>query len=228
MKSLCLLVLLCGTAAAQPGATDPPPQTYPPPPTYPPPQTYPAPQPQPQPQPYGQPPPNGGYAQPSPPHQATPGGSRTTFMSTSEKRWDIRIEGNAVCTTPCSLYVEAGRYVTMHSQDMRPTKLSVGYIPSGDIMVQAKPRSEGTFATAVTFTSLGGAAVITGITLASVGCNTDNRMMCRAGFITGVAGGAALAVFIPMISQSLPRATIGPATGQPYVNGQTAGLAGSF
>jgi hypothetical protein len=237
MKSLCLLVLLGGTAAAQPGATDPPPQpypapqpqpppqTYPAPQTYPPPQTYPAPQPYPPPQPYARP----QYAQPQPPPQhPAPGGSRATFMSTTEKRWDVRIDTNAVCTTPCSMYVEPGRFVTMHSQDLRPTKLSVGYIPPGDFIVNAKPRSEGAFATAVTFTSLGGAAVVTGISLTAVGCNTDNRVMCRAGIITGLAGGGALAVFIPMIGRAMPRASIGPATGQPYVNGQTAGLAGSF
>lgn len=220
MRSVYLVVLMCGTAAAQPGADpvypapqpdQPQPQTYPPP--QPPPQTYSAPAP---------------YAQPAPPHQTAPGGSRTTFVSTTEKRWDVRIDSNAVCTTPCSLYVEPGRFVTMHSQDLRPQKLSVGFIPPGDIMVHAKPRSDGAFATAVTFTSLGGAALVTGITLTAVGCSTDNRAMCTAGLITGITGGVATAVFIPMIKRSLSRAIVMPAHAQPYVNGQTAGLTGSF
>jgi hypothetical protein len=217
MRSACLFVLcLGGTAAAQPGAdSPPPPQPYP--------YNAPAPQPYEQPAPTEMP-----YAQPSAPHQPVGGGANTTFVSTTEKRWDVRVDQNAVCTTPCSLYVEPGRFVTMHTQDRHPQKVSVGYIPPGDFVVNAKPRSDGAFATAVTFTSLGGAAVVTGITLTAVGCNTDNSVMCRAGIITGVAGGLALVTFIPMIKRSLPKASIGPATGQPYVNGQTAGLAGTF
>jgi hypothetical protein len=169
------------------------------------------------------------YAEPSAQPQPMPGGGRATFVSTTEKRWDVRIEGNAVCTTPCALYVEPGRFVTMHSQDRHPQKLSVGLLPPGDHMVNAKARSEGAFATGVTFTSLGGAAVITGITLTSIGCFVpDRRGMCTAGLITGIAGAIVTAGSIGMIKRSLPKATIGPATGQPYVNGQTAGLVGSF
>lgn len=220
MRSPCLFVLcLGGTAWAQPGADAPPtPQPYP----------YntggPYEQPPPPPQDYAPPP----YAQPSPPQQPIAGGSNTTFVSTTDTRWDVRVDQNAVCTTPCSLYVEPGRFVTMHSQDRHPQKLSVGYIPPGDFTVHAKPRSEGAFATGVTFTSLSGIAVVTGITLTAVGCNTDRSTMCRAGLITGIAGGLGLITFIPMIKRALPKATVGPATGQPYTNGQTIGLAGSF
>jgi hypothetical protein len=209
MRSVYLVVMMCGTAAAQPGADSP---------------VYPAPQPYPQPQPvYPAPQP---YAQPAP--QPAPGGARTTFVSTTEKRWDVRVDDGAVCTTPCSIYVEPHRFVTLHSHDIRPQKLRVGYLPPGEHVVNAKPRSDGAFATAITFTSLGGAAAVTGITLAAVGCNTDNDAMCRAGLITGLAGGVALAVFIPMIGRALPRATIGWARTQPYVNGHTTGLVGSF
>lgn len=191
MKSVCMVMLLCATASAQPGPDSP----------------------------YPVDPAAGGYAQP---------GSRATFVSTTEKRWDVRIDQNAACTTPCALVLEPGHFVTMHSQDPHPQKLSVGYIPPGDVIVNAKPRSDGAFATAVTFTSLGGAAVVTGITLTAVGCSTDRDTMCRAGLITGLSGALVLGVFIPMIQRSLPKATIGPAQGQPYVNGQGAGFAGTF
>lgn len=207
VQLIAAVALLGGTAAAQPGPDTPPydPAAPPPPEAMPP-------------GPYGQP-------APMPPQ---PGGARATFMSTTEKRWDVRIDQNAACTTPCALYIEPGRFVTLHSQDPHPQKLSIGYLPAGDLMVQARPRADGAFATAVTFTSLGGAAVVTGITLAAVGCNTDNGTMCRAGVITGLSGAVALGVFIPMIKRSLPKATIGPATGQPYTNGQTVGLSGTF
>ncbi|MBA2541168.1 MAG: hypothetical protein H0V17_16120, partial [Deltaproteobacteria bacterium] len=164
MRLACLLVLGLGsTAVAQPGAQDPPPY------------------------PYNTPPQE--YAEPSSPAQPIGGGARTTFVSTTEKRWDVRIDSNALCSTPCSLYVEPGRFVTLHSQDRHPQKLSVGYLPPGDHLVNAKPRSDGAFATGVTFTSIGGAALVTGITLTSIGCFVpDRRSMCTAGLITGIAG----------------------------------------
>jgi hypothetical protein len=208
-------LVICGVVAAspawaQPGA-DPYPEPQPPPPY--------------QPQ-YG-PPVAPAYAQPSPaPQQPIAGGARTSFVSTSEKRWDVRIDNNAVCTTPCALYVEPGRFVTMHMQDVPRSKLSVGYIPPGDFVVTAKPRSEGAFATGVTFTSLGGAAVVTGITLTAVGCSTDRHGMCTAGLITGLAGAATTAFSINLIRNSLPKAAIGPA--QPYVGANQVGVAGSF
>lgn len=234
MRLACLFLVLCGgTALAQPGPDAPPaPQPYP----YNAPTPAPAP-PAPQPDQYPpsmpyenapMPPPHPGYAEPSAPREPIAGGTRTTFVSTTETRWDVRIDQNAVCTTPCSLYVEPGRFITMHTQHRHPQKVSVGYLPPGDFVVNAKPRSEGAFATGITFTTLSGAAVITGITLTAVGCNTDNGAMCKAGVITGVAGGLGLITFIPMIKRSLPKAMVGPATGQPYVNGQTAGIAGTF
>ena len=210
---LFVIVVLCETAAAQPGA-DPSPQPYSSPP---------------QPDPYGQPQP---YDQPQPqpyPQQPQPQqGSRATFVSTAEKRWDVRIDNNAICTTPCSMFIEPLRFVTLHSHDPRPTKLSVGYLPGGDVLVNAKPRSDGAFATGVTFTSLGGAAAITGITLTAVGCSTDRSGMCRAGIITGVAGLAVTAGSISLIKRSLPSVQVGPANGTPYVTGTEVGLAGSF
>jgi hypothetical protein len=163
-----------------------------------------------------------------PPQQS---GARATFVSTTEKRFDVRIDDNAVCTTPCSIFVEPLRYITMHSHEERgrPTKLSVGHLPAGDVMITAKPRSEGLFATGVTFTSLGGVAAVTGITLTAVGCSSDDRRgMCRAGLITGGIGLAVTFGSIRMIQRSLPTVHVGPATGQPYVANNQVGLAGSF
>jgi len=221
MKSVCLAACgflgLATTAAAQPGATPAGP-----------PQPQPQPYPEPAPPPYG-PQANPAYAQPSPPvAQPIPGGSRATFVSTSEKRWDVRLDSNAVCTTPCAIYVEPGKFVTLHMQDLPRSKLSIGYIPPGDFVVTAKPRADGAFAAGVTFTSLGGMAAITGITLTAVGCSTDRPTMCKAGLITGIVGLAVTAGSIGMIKRSLPTATIGPARGQPYATANQVGVAGSF
>lgn len=176
-----------------------------------------------QPGPEYQPPP---HAPPQP--QPQPGGARVTFVSDSEKRWDVRIDDSAVCTTPCAIYVEPLHFVTMHSHDPHPQKLSVGQLPAGDVMVTAKPRADGLFATGVTFTSLGGMAAVTGITLTAVGCSSDRPTMCRAGLITGGIGLAVTFGSIRMIQQALPKVTVGPARAQPYVAGSQVGLAGSF
>jgi hypothetical protein len=204
MKKLaCSLVLLAlgGSAAAQPGETAPAPPAGPP-------EAPEAPPPPPMPPPL-------------PPHA-----TRAAFMSTGEIRFDVRIDGNAACTTPCALILEPLRFVTLHSQERSSSKLSVGYMPPGDVLVKATPRAEGAFVTGVTFTALSGMAVVTGITLTAVGCATERRGMCTAGLITGSAGGLGLYLSIELLLRSLPKLSVGAAS--PYVAGNSVGLAGRF
>ena len=195
-------------------------------PTAPPPDVQPHPPPPPQEQ-YQPPPPQ--YQQPYQPPapiQANPNATHATFMSTGETRWDVRVDGNAVCSTPCSLYIEPLRFVTMHSQDNQPTKLSVGYMPQGDVLVRAQPRATGAFAAGVTFTTFAGMGVVTGITLTAVGCSTDRDGMCNAGLITGVASGVALYLSIGLIRSSMPRVRVDRT--QPYTTGNTVGVLHRF
>jgi len=226
-KSLCWIVLglLAAPAAAQPGQ---PPSGSPPMPPYP----EPAPAP-----PYGQPPegqPPAGQPMPGQPMpgqpmpQPQPGGTRATFVSTGEARWDVRLDNNAVCTTPCSLFLDRMHFITLASQDRSSTRLSVGYLPAGDVLVQARPRAEGAFAAGVTFTTFSGMGLVTGITLTAVGYGTDRSTMTKAGVITGVASGLALYFSIDLLRSSLPRVDIGPAQARPYAAGNTVGLAGRF
>jgi hypothetical protein len=154
--------------------------------------------------------------------------TRTTFLSTTEKRWDVRIGDAAVCTTPCAIDVPPLQFVTLHSHDIRPTKLRVGYLPQGDVLVTAKPRATGPFATGVTFTALGGMALVTGITLYAVGAGTDRDGMRSAGLITGLGGAAVTALGIHLIRISLPTVHVGPGRAQPYVTAGQVGLTGSF
>lgn len=202
MKSLLspiVLAALSAPAAAQPGVAPMPP-------------------------PVESAPPHAGW--PAPVHQPPPGSARATFMSTGETRFDVRLDNNAVCITPCAVYVEPLRYVTLHSHAPGSEKLSVGHLPAGDVIVQAEPRQQGKFAAGVTFTTFSGMGLATGITLTAVGCSTDRDTMCRAGLITGVASGAALYLSINLIREALPKVHVGPA--QPYVTGNTVGLAGRF
>jgi hypothetical protein len=196
------VLTLAGTAFAQPGQIyDPNAPTAPPPEVQPPPA-------------------------PPPAYQPNASTTHATFVSTGETRWDVRVDGNAVCTTPCSLYIEPLRYVTMHSQDAAPTKLSVGYMPQGAVLVRAEPRASGAFAAGVTFTSLSGMGLATGITLTAVGCSTDRSGMCNAGLITGVASAVGLYLSIGLIRSALPRVHVERA--QPYVTGQTVGVIRRF
>ena len=176
--------------------------------------------------------PGAGYAEPSPPQEAPPpqqasaNATRATFVSTSEVRWDVRIDDNAVCTTPCSIMVDPVRFVTLHSHDARSERVNVGFMPPGEVLVQAKPRSQGAFAAGVTFTSLTDMGLATGITLTAVGCSTDHPTMCNAGLITGVASAIGLYLSIDLLRKSLPKVHVGPA--RPYATASAVGVGGSF
>jgi type IV secretory pathway VirB10-like protein len=230
-KSICLIVLalLAAPVAAQPGQTPVmPPGPQPMPPDAP----YPEQQPPPDaPYPEQQQPPDAPYPeqqqqQPPPMQQQPP--TRASFVSTGMARWDVRIDNNAVCSTPCSTLIDPMRFITLHSQERNSERLAVGYLPPGDVLVQAKPRAQGAFAAGVTFTSLSGMGLATGITLTAVGCATDRGTMCKAGLITGVARGFGLYFSIDLILRSLPRVYVGPAQATPYATRDTVGVAGRF
>lgn len=240
-KSICSIVVLgslVASAAAQPGqapgqqpyAPPPPPEPAPQPP-YAQPQPYPPQQPQ---QPYGQPQPQPyadpqqqPYGQPQP-QQPPAGATHATFVSTGEARWDVRVDNNAICTTPCSVVIEPMRYITLHAQERTRDRLSVGYLPPGSVVVQAKPRAHGAFAAGVTFTSLSGMGLVTGITLTAVGYGTDRSGMLKAGLITGGISAVGLYLSIDLLRRSLPGVQIGPAQATPYAAPNAVGLAGRF
>lgn len=165
---------------------------------------------------------------PVPQRQPPPNASRATFVSTGEARWDVRIDNNAVCTTPCSMLIDPVHFISLSSQDRGGARLAVGYLPPGDVLVQARPRAEGAFAAGVTFTTLSGMGLATGITLTAVGCATDRSTMCKAGLITGIASGVGLYLSIDLIVRSMPRVFVGPVQARPYAAPNAVGLAGSF
>jgi hypothetical protein len=212
-KSICcwiVLGLLAAPAAAQPGQI---PSGAPP---MPPEQPPMPPEQQPMPQ---QP--------PMPPRQPS-AVTRATFMSTGEARWDVRLDNNAVCTTPCALLIDQMHFVTLASQERTQSRLAVGYLPPGDVLVRAKPRDEGAFAAGVVFTTFSAMGLATGISLTAVGYGADHPTMAKAGLITGGASAVALYLSIDLLRRSLPRVDVGPAQARPYAAGNTVGLAGTF
>jgi hypothetical protein len=158
-----------------------------------------------------------------PPPGPPPGALRATFVSSSPVRWDVKLDQIPACTTPCSLWVAPLQFVSLSSQERDSVRVDVGSLPRGDVLVTAEPLSRGAYATGITFVTLGGMAVVTGITLTAVGCSTDQSGMCTAGLITGGAGAAVTVGSIWLMQRALPRARIVPA-----VSGTSAGVAGSF
>ncbi|MDX2055268.1 MAG: hypothetical protein SFV15_22895 [Polyangiaceae bacterium] len=117
-----------------------------------------------------------------------PGTVKTDFVSSSGSvRWDVFVEDQATCTTPCSRYVDPNHPLELRTHSGAPTTLTIDRLPAdkGPLQVTAKPTSFGKLATGITFTALGGMATLTGVTLSSVGCGSDRHQgLCTAGLIT--------------------------------------------
>lgn len=153
-----------------------------------------------------------------------PGSTQATFVSTTSESWEVLLDRQPACGTPCSLYVPPMRYVTLRSRDR--VLLDVGYLPQGSVVVRGKPLSQGAYAGGIVATTFSGMGLATGITLTAVGCATDREGMCTAGLITGGVSAVGLYLSIKLMQSAVPKAEVLP--GAPYVAGNTVGLAGSF
>jgi len=164
---------------------------------------------------------------PQAPRQPPAGSTQATFVSTTSQPWEVLLDRQPVCATPCSMWVEPARFVTLRSMNERSrVLLDVGYLPPSPTIVAGKPLENGKYAAGITFTALSGMGLITGITLTAVGYGTDSRGMTTAGLITAVPSAIGLYLSIRLMQSAVPTVHIGPA--QPYVAGNTVGLAGTF
>jgi hypothetical protein len=152
--------------------------------------------------------------------------ARATFSSTTHQQWDVWVDNQYLCATPCTLALTTVQAVALKSQEPNPVRLDVGYIPPGDVGVRAKPLSTGLYATGITFTVLSSMALATGITLTAVGWGTGRDGMRTAGLITGVSGAVGLYGSIYLMRAALPSLSVGPA--QAYATTNQVGLAGTF
>jgi hypothetical protein len=153
-----------------------------------------------------------------------PGTVSVDFVSTSDSvRWDVYIDDQAACTTPCAAWVDPNRPLALRTRETSK-KLSVERLATnlGPLQIAARPTRNGPLLTGMTFTSLGGMAVITGITLTAIGCSDDDREgMCNAGLITGVSGAAVTAGAIWLMLRARAKLEVRPLFGN-----DTFGLAG--
>lgn len=153
--------------------------------------------------------------------EGPPGTVRADFVSAgANSRWDVYVDDQVACTTPCSKWVDPNRPVLMRTRDdgfffMRADKVQVIDLrrPAGGgaVQMRAHPTSYGELATGITFTTLGGTAVIAGITFSSLGCLGDESSgMCTGGLISLGVGALVTAGAIWLIVDAMPRAVLTP------------------
>jgi hypothetical protein len=62
-------------------------------------------------------------------------------------------------------------HIALRTQERNPIRLDVGYLPRGDVMMTAKPLSQGLYAGGIVMTTFAGMGIATGVTLTAVGCS---------------------------------------------------------
>jgi hypothetical protein len=153
----------------------------------------------------------------SAPREGPVGTMKVDFLAaTADRTWEVKINDNFVCSTPCSYWVRPESALMMRS--FRGKDVKGGTIEFPDLKpyaaetaleIRAHPRSNGKLVTGITFTSLGGVAFTTGVVLTASGCSS-NGAMCRGGLITALIGGAVSAGGIWLMLDSRPRADVLP------------------
>jgi hypothetical protein len=122
-------------------------------------------------------------------------------------------------------------WITVRTRERHPLRLEVGQLGSAPASVTTHDLSTGMYATGITFTTLGGMALVTGITLTAIGCSSDRSGLCTAGLISGGAGIATTLGGVWLMRAALPRVQIrameqrGMAL---YPTGSGAAMSGTF
>jgi hypothetical protein len=140
-----------------------------------------------------------------------PGSVEVDIVSSdASTRWDVFVDGDASCTTPCSRWLEPGRPLELRTRQ-GTSSLTVENLPrdQGPQRIVAHPTSMGPFVTGIVFTALGGMATITGTVLTGIHCG-DGGAGCTAGLITLGAGSAVTAGAIVMLVGSLSDVEVRP------------------
>ncbi len=155
------------------------------------------------------------------PESGPAGTVRVDLLSaTANSRWDVYYDDQVICTTPCSRYLDPARPIFLRAREDGPggpdkIRLRDLLDAAGDgaVQVQAHPTSYGKLATGITFTTFGGMAVVTGISLTAIGCGGGTLAsggMCRAGGTTLALGSFVTAGAIWLITEALPKAELFP------------------
>src|SRR4051812_12824200 len=115
-----------------------------------------------------------------------PGSTRATFESADDKPLVVVVDNDAVCRTPCSVYLPALRRVKLEAENR--DLVEVGYLPEGSVFVRGKPASHAAAYAAVTIGTLSTFGLIAGVPMAVVGAmhadEADARTVRNIGIIT--------------------------------------------
>jgi len=155
--------------------------------------------------------------------EGPPGTVKVDFVSGNPSaRWDVYADDQVICTTPCARFVYPARPLLLRARDDGfMTVADKVHVPSlldagggARLQLRAQPTARGELVTGITFTAFSGMAVITGITLGSLGClGGHGDAMCTGGMISLGVGGLALAGSIWLILDAQPRADVMPEDG---------------
>src|SRR5262245_5356945 len=85
-----------------------------------------------------------------------PAPTRATIVSTGPRQWDVIIDDQYVCSTPCSGPMFPLQLMVLQSRERRPVIVEVGRLPPGDLIVSAKPHQSARYAGGIVATTLGG------------------------------------------------------------------------
>ena len=164
--------------------------------------------------------------------EGPPGTVRVDFVSGHEnKRWDVIIDDNAACTTPCARWVDPSRPLSLRTREEAPQKLSIGRIASGTgpLQLVANPRNEGRRQTAFFLGAGGGAGLFFGGFLALFGAMADRDGLITGGYITAGVGAALAIPGVYLWATSGAKVELRPhGSSGPTMFVTPTGIAGSF
>jgi hypothetical protein len=154
------------------------------------------------------------------PEEGPPGTVKVDFISAhAQGRWDVYIDDEVACSTPCTRWVNPSRPIFLQSragpfpysarEEIQVPDLGE-YVGAGPLRLRAHGTAHGAQVTGITLAGLGGMGVMTGITLSAVGCSVGREEMCRGSLITLGVGSLVTAGAIWLILEAAPRANILP------------------
>jgi hypothetical protein len=155
--------------------------------------------------------------------EGPPGTVRVDFISAhAQGRWDVYIDDEVACSTPCSRWVNPSRPIFLQSrrgpfpysarEEIQVPDLG-RYAAAGPLQLRAHPTSTGAQVTGITVSALGGMAMMTGLTLSAVSCPTGREELCRGSLLTLGAGTLVTAGAVWLLLEAAPRARILPVFG---------------
>lgn len=155
--------------------------------------------------------------------------------------WDVIVGNRVACQTPCKQRVSAGTELLLRGpggDEALAPRLSEVDARAQRALLVAEGTQEGKRVNGIVFTTLGGMALVTAITLTAVGCSDTAKHggMCTAGLITGGVAVPLTAAALWMLIDSgarvhvLPVASLGggPGAAPARVAVVPTGLAGTF